>query len=62
MLKKYQNGIQQISAQQSILAIGIQDVDPSGLSPPKGTEILGSSSDHQIAHRQYAAHIDKQWH
>ena len=33
---------------QSILAIGIQDVDPSGLSPPKGTEILGSSSDHLV--------------
>jgi predicted amino acid racemase len=34
--------------QQSILAIGIQDVDPSGLSPPKGTQILGSSSDHLV--------------
>jgi predicted amino acid racemase len=33
---------------QSILAIGIQDVDPSGLSPPKGTEILDSSSDHLV--------------
>jgi predicted amino acid racemase len=33
---------------QSILAIGIQDVDPSGLSPPKGTQILGSSSDHLV--------------
>jgi predicted amino acid racemase len=33
---------------QAILAIGIQDVDPSGVSPPKGTEILGSSSDHLI--------------
>ena len=33
---------------QSILAIGIQDVDPSGLLPPKGTEILGSSSDHLV--------------
>lgn len=31
---------------QSILAIGLQDVDPSGLVPPKGTEIIGSSSDH----------------
>jgi predicted amino acid racemase len=34
--------------QQSILAIGIQDVDPSGLRPPEGIEILGSSSDHLI--------------
>lgn len=33
---------------QSILAIGNQDVDPSGLSLPKGTEILGSSSDHLV--------------
>jgi predicted amino acid racemase len=33
---------------QSMLAIGIQDVDPSGLSPPAGTEILGSSSDHLL--------------
>ena len=33
---------------QAILAIGAQDVDPSGLSPPKGTEILGSSSDHLV--------------
>ncbi len=33
---------------QSILAIGIQDVDPSGLSPSKGIEILGSSSDHLV--------------
>jgi predicted amino acid racemase len=34
--------------QQSILAIGIQDVDPYGLRPPKGIEILGGSSDHLI--------------
>ncbi len=33
---------------QTILAIGIQDIDPSGLSPPAGTEILGSSSDHLV--------------
>ena len=33
---------------QSILAIGIQDVDPSGLSAPKVIEILGSSSDHLV--------------
>ena len=33
---------------QSILAIGIQDVDPCGLQPPAGTEILGASSDHLI--------------
>jgi predicted amino acid racemase len=33
---------------QTILAIGIQDIDPSGLRPPKGTEILGGSSDHLI--------------
>ena len=33
---------------QSILALGIQDVDPDGLSPPRGTAILGSSSDHLV--------------
>jgi predicted amino acid racemase len=33
---------------QTILAIGIQDIDPSGLRPPEGTEILGASSDHLI--------------
>ncbi len=33
---------------QAILAVGIQDVDPYGLLPPKGTEIIGSSSDHLI--------------
>jgi predicted amino acid racemase len=33
---------------QSILAIGIQDIDPGGLRPPEGTEILGASSDHLI--------------
>ncbi|MGB5491749.1 MAG: alanine/ornithine racemase family PLP-dependent enzyme, partial [Woeseiaceae bacterium] len=31
---------------QTILAIGIQDIDPCGLKPPEGTEIVGSSSDH----------------
>ena len=34
---------------QTILAIGIQDIDPCGLQPPEGTEIVGSSSDHLIA-------------
>ena len=33
---------------QTILAVGIQDIDPCGLQPPEGTEILGSSSDHLI--------------
>ena len=33
---------------QSILAIGIQDVDLCGLVPPKEIEILGGSSDHLI--------------
>lgn len=31
-----------------ILAIGRQDVDPAGLQPPPGFEILGASSDHLI--------------
>jgi len=33
---------------QTILAIGIQDIDPCGLRPPEGIEILGSSSDHLV--------------
>lgn len=33
---------------QSILAIGHQDTDPSGLRPPPGIKIVGASSDHLI--------------
>jgi predicted amino acid racemase len=33
---------------QSILAIGRQDVDPDGLFPPDGIEVMGASSDHLI--------------
>jgi len=33
---------------QLILAIGRQDVDPDGLTPPPGIEILGASSDHLV--------------
>ncbi|NND50598.1 MAG: alanine/ornithine racemase family PLP-dependent enzyme [Rhizobiales bacterium] len=33
---------------QAILAVGRQDIDPGGLSPPVGLEILGASSDHLI--------------
>jgi predicted amino acid racemase len=33
---------------QAILAIGEQDVDPSGLHPPSGVDIMGASSDHLI--------------
>ncbi|MEQ9344817.1 MAG: alanine/ornithine racemase family PLP-dependent enzyme [Thalassospira sp.] len=33
---------------QAILAIGQQDVDPSGLCPPDGIEVLGASSDHLL--------------
>ena len=33
---------------QTILAIGRQDTDPSGLESPPGIEILGASSDHLI--------------
>lgn len=35
-------------AMQTILAIGHQDTDPSGLVAPPGMEILGASSDHLI--------------
>lgn len=33
---------------RAILAIGHQDVDPSGLGPPAGLVVLGASSDHVI--------------
>lgn len=33
---------------QSILAIGRQDVDPSGLTPPDGLKIMDASSDHLV--------------
>ena len=33
---------------QTILAIGLQDIDPCGLQPPPGVKILGASSDHLI--------------
>ena len=33
---------------QSLLAVGLQDIDPEGLTPPEGMEILGASSDHLI--------------
>ena len=33
---------------QTILAIGIQDIDPDGLQSPVGTQVIGASSDHLI--------------
>jgi predicted amino acid racemase len=33
---------------QTIVAIGHQDTDPEGLSPPPGMEIIGASGDHVI--------------
>lgn len=33
---------------QSILAIGLQDIDSGGLTPPDGISILGASSDHLV--------------
>ncbi len=32
-----------------LIALGLQDTDPSGLDPPAGIELLGASSDHLIA-------------
>ncbi len=34
--------------EQAILAIGQQDIDPCGLQPPAGIEVMGASSDHLI--------------
>jgi predicted amino acid racemase len=33
---------------QALLAIGRQDVDPDGLTPPAGCTVLGASSDHLV--------------
>ena len=33
---------------QAILAVGQQDIDPSGLQAPSGIEVMGASSDHLI--------------
>lgn len=33
---------------QTILAVGIQDIDPEGLQGPKGIKICGASSDHLV--------------
>jgi len=33
---------------RAIVAIGRQDIDPTGISPPPGFEILGASSDHLV--------------
>ena len=40
--------INQGNISQVILAIGEQDTDPNGLTPPPGIEILGASSDHLV--------------
>lgn len=41
---------------QEILAIGQQDIDPSGLKPPCGIKIQGASSDHLILDSNDHAH------
>lgn len=33
---------------RAIVAIGRQDIDPTGISPPMGTKIIGTSSDHLV--------------
>lgn len=38
---------------QTILAIGQQDVDPSGLQTPAGIEYLGASSDHLVVESEH---------
>ncbi len=43
-----QSAVDRGSVQQSILAIGIQDIDPCGLQAPAGIEILSASSDHLV--------------
>jgi len=40
---------------QAILAIGQQDIDPSGLRAPSGIDVMGASSDHLILESDDAA-------
>ena len=42
--------------QQAILAIGRQDIDPLGLEPPDGIEILEASSDHLMVKSSRFSH------
>lgn len=42
--------------QQAILAIGRQDIDPSGLEPPTDIEILEASSDHLVVKSSRYSH------
>jgi predicted amino acid racemase len=42
--------------QQAILAIGRQDIDPLGLEPPQGIEILEASSDHLMVKSSRFSH------
>ena len=41
-------GLERGDRGRSILAVGEQDVDPSGLEPPSGVNVLGASSDHLV--------------
>lgn len=34
--------------QRGLLALGVQDMDPAGLTPPPGVTIVGASSDHLV--------------
>ncbi len=36
------------TVRQAVLALGRQDTDPAGLTPPKGVTVLGMSSDHLV--------------
>ena len=50
---------------RTILGIGLQDIDPDGLFPPSGIEILGASSDHLIAdslHQQLSVGAEVRFH
>ncbi len=36
------------TVRQALVAIGRQDVDPDGITPPEGAVVLGASSDHLV--------------
>lgn len=45
-----QVGVGSDTGARAILALGRQDIDPDGLTPPAGVTILGASSDHLVVH------------
>ena len=46
--------------QRALLALGIQDVDPAGLSAPAGITIVGASSDHLVVEADHSLAVGEE--